>query len=274
MTSENTLADLRGMAARMRRTILDTAVNAGARSAHMGGALSMVDILATLYGAVMKYRANEPEWPGRDRFILSKGHACLGYYAALSELGVFPAADLMTFEQTGGYLWGHPVINRARGIEFSNGSLGMGLSLGIGVALAARKRGDDTRVFVVLGDGECNEGSVWEAAMAATHFGLSNLTAIIDRNGLQQTGTNDQIMRTGDMAQKWAGFGWDTIEVDGHDVGQLLPALTRRSNGPTAIVARTVKGKGVSFMENNNDWHHNVLTRAQYDSAVAELAAP
>lgn len=263
------------MARRMRRLALEMAVNAGAKSAHVGGGLSMIDITATLYGAVMRYRADDPHWPERDRFILSKGHGVLGYYTALADLGLISPDDLASFECTGSYLLGHPVMNRDHGIEFSTGSLGMGLSLGIGVALAARKKSADFRVFVVLGDGECNEGSVWEAALAAPHFGLDNLTMIVDRNRWQQTGTNDTIMATGDMAAKWAAFGWDSVEVDGHHIGQLLDALEgeRLPGKPRAIIAHTIKGKGLAIAENNNDWHHNVLTRAQYETALAEMDA-
>jgi len=274
-TRDQTIAHVRGFARRMRRRALDVALAAGGKAAHLGGGLSYVDIAACLYGSVMRYRPAEPEWPERDRFILSKGHGVLGYYTALAELGLIPADDLAKFETTGSYLLGHPTKNRARGVEFSTGSLGMGLGLGIGVALAGRKRGADFRVFVVMGDGECNEGSVWEGAMSAPHFGLDRLTVIIDRNGLQQTGTNDTIMKTGDMAAKWAAFGWDVTEIDGHDHGQILDVLTQpvEAGRPRAIVAHTIKGKGVSFMENANEWHHNVLTQAQYDTAIAELEA-
>ncbi len=267
------VADIEAMAKRMRKTALDIALEAGGKSSHLGGALSIIDITATLYGAVMKLDPKNPDWPDRDRFILSKGHGVLGYYTALSEAGFISRDDLMTFESTGSYLLGHPVINRPKGIEFSNGSLGMGLSLGIGVALSGRRRNQDFRVFVVMGDGECNEGSVWEAAMAAAHFGLTNLVAIVDRNNLQQTGTNAEIMSIGDAAAKFAAFGWRVLELDGHDAGALYDALSTRNESPQplAIVAHTVKGKGFSFAENNNDWHHAVLTRSQYDTAIEEL---
>lgn len=273
-TRDKAIGHIRRMALNMRRTALEIAVEAGARASHLGGGLSLIDITATLYGAVMKYDPANPEWPDRDRFILSKGHGVLGYYTALAEIGVIARAELASFERTGSRLLGHPVINRSMGIEFSNGSLGMGLSLGIGVALAGRRRAQDFRVFVAMGDGECNEGSVWEAAMSAAHFRLNNLVAIIDRNGLQQTGAGANIMNLGDMAAKWAAFGWRTVEVDGHDVGQLYDALQPGpgDDRPTAIIAHTTKGKGVSFTENNNDWHHNVLTRAQFETAMAELS--
>lgn len=270
-----TLAKITGMAKSMRKKALDIALEAGAKSSHLGGGLSMMEITATLYGAVMRHAPGNPEWEDRDRFILSKGHGVLGYYTALSEIGLLSQEDLMSFEKTGSFLLGHPVMNRARGIDFSTGSLGMGLGLGIGVALAGRKRAKDYRVFVLMGDGECNEGSVWEGALSGAHLGLDRLTVIVDRNCLQQTGSNDQILKTGDMASKWASFGWNAVDVDGHDVGQLYDALTAapEAGKPTAIIAHTVKGKGFSFTENNNDWHHNVLTRSQYDLALEELNA-
>lgn len=270
---EAALMEIPAMARRMRRRALDMALAAGSKAAHLGGALSMMEITATLFGAVMRYQPELPQWEERDRFILSKGHAVLAHYAALAEIGVLGDDELECFECTGSPLLGHPVIDRARGIEFSTGSLGMGLSLGIGVALAARIRARNFRVFVILGDGECNEGSVWEAAIAAPHFGLDHLTAIIDRNGLQQTGSNDAILHTGDMATKWASFGWDAVDVNGHDVGALYDALTAPRTRPRAIIAHTIKGKGVAFAENNNDWHHAILTRAQHESACADLEA-
>jgi transketolase len=246
---------------------------AGADSSHFGGGLSIIEITATLYGAIMRYDNNNPEWSERDRFILSKGHGVLGYYTALVEAGFIPVEDLMTFEKSESYLLGHPVINRKKGIEFSNGSLGMGLSLGIGVALAGKRKKNKHNVYVVMGDGECNEGSVWEAAMAASQFKLDNLVGIIDKNNFQQTGANSDIMSVGDLTAKWSSFGWDVIEVDGHNVSELYDAFTREksSEKPVAIVARTVKGKGFSFSENDNEWHHKVLTNKQHQIAITEL---
>jgi transketolase len=258
-----TVREIERRATRMRRSILDMALAAGASSAHLGGALSMVEIAATLFGAVMKYDPRNPRWPERDRFILSKGHACLGYYAALADAGFLEPDDLATFEKTGSCLPGHPVINREKGIEFSTGSLGMGLSLGIGVALAAQRRRSGLTVYVVMGDGECNEGSVWEAAMAAAQFALENIVA----------GTSVDIMNIGDAGAKWRSFGWEVTEVDGHSPAALLEAFSapRPPGRPSAVIAHTVKGKGCAFAEHNNDWHHAVLTRAQYDIAVAGL---
>ena len=190
---------IEAMAKRMRKKVLDMALAAGASSSHFGGGLSIVDITATLYGAIMKLDPKNPKWENRDRFILSKGHGVLGYYTALSEIGYISEKDLKTFEKDGTYLFGHPVMNRSKGIEFSNGSLGMGLSLGIGVALAGKRKNIDFKVYVLMGDGECNEGSVWEAAMAAPQYKLKNLVAILDRNNMQQTGTNSEIMSVGDL---------------------------------------------------------------------------
>jgi transketolase len=270
---EEIIMEIEEMAGRMRKNALDMALAAGASSSHFGSGLSIIEITATLYGAIMRYDRKDPEWSERDRFILSKGHGVLGYYTALAEAGYVPVEDLATFEKTGSCLVGHPVINRGKGIEFSNGSLGMGLSLGIGVAIAGRRRDSSYRVYVLMGDGECNEGSVWEAAMAAAHFKLDNLVAVIDRNNFQLGGANSEVMSVGDLGAKWRSFGWDTLEVGGHNIGELYDAFIRPNapDRPYAVIARTVKGKGVSFAENNNAWHHAPLSRAQYDVAIGEL---
>jgi len=270
---EQDIEHITAMAARMRRHILDMALEAGAHSSHFGGGLSVVDITATLFGAIMNIKPDNPEWDGRDRFILSKGHGCLGYYTALHEAGYLSHDELMTFEKTDSFLYGHPVMNRAKGIEFSSGSLGMGMSLGTGVAIAAKRRGQDHRCFVIIGDGESNEGSNWEAAMAAPHHKLDNLVIILDRNRHQQTGSNAEILDVGDAGEKFRAFGWHVEEIDGHDTGALYDMLSaRRSDGkPLAVVANTIKGKGFSFSEDDNSWHHKILTKAQYEAAIVEL---
>jgi len=261
------------MAARMRRHILDMALEAGAHSSHFGGGLSVVDITATLFGAVMNIKPDEPEWDRRDRFILSKGHGCLGYYTALHEAGYITHDELLTFEKSDSFLYGHPVMKREKGIEFSSGSLGMGMSLGTGVAVAAKRRGQDHRCFVIIGDGESNEGSNWEAAMAAPHHKLDNLIVILDRNRHQQTGSNAEIMDVGDAGAKFRAFGWHVEKIDGHDASALYDTLsTRRTDGiPLAVIANTIKGKGFSFSEDDNSWHHKVLTKNQYEAALDEL---
>ena len=256
----------------LRKNILEMAYSAGASSSHFGGALSIVEIVSTLFSYKMRIN-KDPNWDQRDRFILSKGHACLAYYAALCEVGYIPKEELKTFEKDDSNLLGHPVINKKLGIDFSNGSLGMGLSLGIGVSISLKKKKINNNVFVVLGDGECNEGSIWEAAMAASNFKLDNLYAIIDKNNFQQTGSNQDIMNTDSLKDKWSSFGWDTVSLNGHDVDELYEYfnVAQDSKKPRAIIANTIKGKGFSFSENNNDWHHAVLTKSLYEKALKEL---
>lgn len=267
------IVKLEQLADKMRKDALDLSLVAGAKAAHIGAGLSIIDILAVLYGQVMQYDVNHPEDENRDRFILSKGHGVIGYYAALAEAGFINKEEFATFEGNDSILLGHPVKNRNKGIEFTNGSLGMGLSLGIGVAIANRNKGRNNKVYVLMGDGECNEGSVWEAFMAAAQYRLENLVAIIDRNTLQLGGPTKEVMDIGNMPEKLESFGWDVRKIDGHDIGQILEAFTtpNKTGKPLAIVANTIKGKGFSFSENNNVWHHAVLSKKQYDLAIEEL---
>lgn len=264
---------IKNFSVEVKKNILEMAFAAGASSSHFGGALSIVEIISVLYSHKMKIDKSDPNSADRDRFILSKGHACLAYYAALCEVGFIKKKELKTFEKDDSNLLGHPVVNRKLGIDFSNGSLGMGLSLGIGVATAIKKNKKNNNVFVVLGDGECNEGSVWEAAMAAPNLNLENLYAIIDNNNFQQTGSNEEIMNTNSLFEKWASFGWHTIEVDGHDIEKFYKVIedVSKSSKPKAIIAKTIKGKGFSFSENNNEWHHAVLSKSLYEKAKKEL---
>jgi transketolase len=271
MNNNNEIKKIKDLAFNIRKNILTMSLSAGASSSHFGGSLSTVEILATLYESVLNFDAKKPLWENRDRFILSKGHACLGFYSALCEKGYFKKEDLNLFEKNDSYLLGHPEINKSKGIEFSNGSLGMGLSLGVGVAIAAKKKKKNFKIFVLIGDGECNEGSVWEASMSASHFKLDNLTAILDNNSLQQTGKNEEIMSSKNLAEKWRSFNWDVKEVDGHDIYQILNALKDVSKKPKLILAKTIKGKGFTFAENNNDWHHKIMTKSQYEAALREL---
>jgi transketolase len=261
------------MAKNMRRRILDMAYAAGSSGAHLGGALSMVELLAVLYGAVMKYDSQNPKWDERDRFILSKGHGGLALYAVLAEIGILTNEDINSFQKNDSYFTTHPIINREKGIEFSNGSLGMGLSLAVGVALAAKIKKQKHRIFVCLGDGECNEGSVWEASMAAAHFQLDNIVAIVDKNSLQAGGKTNEIMNNDQLEFKWRSFGWSVTDLDGHDIKQFFYAFNeyKRNGQPWMIISNTVKGKGFTFSENNVAWHHGVLSKSQYDAAIAEL---
>jgi len=267
-------AELRAMASRMRRTALAMTLGAGPHGAHVGPSMSIIEICAVLFGRVMRLDPLNPYWDERDRFLLSKGHGALGLYTALAEIGYLSSDELRAFETPEALLSGQPAMCVEKGIEISSGSLGLGLSIGIGVALAGRKAQRRYNTYVLMGDGECNEGTVWEAAMAASHFKLDRLTAIIDANGFQSDGSCRTIMDMGSHEAKWQSFGWETKSVDGHDVEALLDAFTsprREPNTPLAVIAATVKGKGVSFMENNIEWHHSRLSRAQYDSALQEL---
>ena len=267
------IKNVKDFAFEVKKNILEMAYVAEANSAHFGGALSIVEIISTLFAYQMKIDKNNPKWENRDRFILSKGHACLAYYAALSEIGYISKDELKTFEKNDSNLLGHPVINRDLGIDFSNGSLGMGLSLGIGVAISAKKKKKKFNVYVILGDGECDEGSVWEAAMAAPNLSLENLYVIIDKNNFQQTGSNKEIMNLRNLKDKWSSFGWSTDEIDGHNINALYDYFNKNNNigKPKALIANTIKGKGFTFSENNNDWHHAVLTKKLYEQALEEL---
>lgn len=260
------------MAKAMRHKILDISYSCNL-SAHLGGGLSMVELMAVLYGHVLQFEKSNPRWEGRDRFILSKGHGVLGYFSALLTAGLIDEATYQTFQTNGSDLIAHPVMNLDLGIESSNGSLGQGLSMGVGIALAAKKRQKDFRVYVYMGDGECNEGAVWEATMSAAQLELDNLTAIIDYNKLQSDGDARAIMDLADLAGKYRLFGWDVREIDGHDINQIVDAFDApcEVGKPRVLVAHTVKGKGITFMENNNEWHHNRLTKVNYELALAEL---
>ena len=271
--AEDQIKNIKNFAFQVRKNILEMAVAAGAGSAHFGGALSIAEIVSTLFAYQMKIDKNNPKSEERDRFILSKGHACLAYYAALCEVGYISNNELKTFEQNDTNLLGHPVINRNLGIDFSNGSLGMGLSLGIGVAISSKKKKKNFNVYVIVGDGECNEGSIWEGAMAAPNFKLDNLYVIIDKNNFQQTGSNKEIMNVGNLKDKWSSFGWYTVELDGHNIQELYNFFkeSKKIDKPKAIIANTIKGKGFSFSENNNDWHHSILSKSFYEKAIKEL---
>lgn len=227
---------------------------------HMGAAFSMTDIIATIYfGDVLKYDSQNPMWEGRDRFVLSKGHACYSLYATLAKAGYFAQEELKTAGKPGSRIGGHPKIYEVPGVEASTGALGHGLSFTIGMALAHKADGKANHFYVVLGDGECQEGSVWEAALSAPTLGLDNLTVIVDHNKLQAMDTLESIVGMQPFADKWKTFGWNVIEIDGHDVEQIYDALMVRKEGvPTVVIAHTIKGKGVSFMEGMPIWHYRM----------------
>jgi transketolase len=243
---------------------------------HLGGSSSMAEIAACLYFHAMRFDPQNLKNPDRDRFLLSKGHCVLIQYAALAELGVIPRAELKKVKTLEGCLQGHPDMDRTPGIEAVTGSLGMGLSLGLGLALGFRLDRRSSRVYVVMGDGELSEGQIWEAAMAAAAFKVDNLTGIVDLNRIQATGPTREILDIPDITRKWAAFGWEVVNIDGHDVGQILAALDtaqKTKARPAVIVAETVKGKGFSFAENNAAFHNGALTADQYRQALSELEA-
>lgn len=268
------IAALEKKAREIRRHIIRMVGTAG--SGHPGGSLSAADIVTALYFAVMRLDPARPDWPDRDRFVLSKGHAAPVLYAALAERGYFPVDELGTLRKLGSRLQGHPDMKKLPGVEMSTGSLGQGLSAANGMALAAKLDGKDYRVYVLLGDGEIQEGQVWEAAMAAAHYKLDNVTVIVDFNGYQIDGPVTEVMNPEPIAAKWWAFGWRVLEIDGHDMRAILTALNeaRATEGrPTVIVARTVKGKGVSFMEGQVDWHGKAPKEDQVRAALAELGS-
>jgi transketolase len=266
-------AELKEMAKKLRRHVITMIATAG--SGHPGGSLSAADIITALYFKVLHHNPENPQWSDRDRFILSKGHAAPILYAALAETGYFPVAELATLRKLDSRLQGHADRNFTPGVEMSAGSLGMGLSFAIGVALAARLDSKTYRTYVLLSDGECEEGQTWEAALSAAHFKLDNLITIVDYNGMQLSGWTRDIMNLEPFIQKWQAFGWHTIDIDGHDFDKILPACRgaeKIKGKPTIIVARTIKGKGVSFMENNVAFHGKAPTWEEAERALKELA--
>ncbi len=269
----NEIGNLREKARILRRNVVSMVGKAG--SGHPGGSLSAADLMASLYFWEMKYDAQDPGWDQRDRFVLSKGHAAPVLYAALAEAGFFPEEQLGTLRQLGSPLQGHPDMRKVPGVEASTGSLGQGFGWAIGMALAAKLDGSDSRVYVMLGDGEMEEGIVWEGIMAAKHYHLDNLLAIVDNNGMQIDGPLSDVMSVEPLAPKLREFGWHVQEIDGHDLESILAAFNeaRQIKGqPCVIVARTVKGKGCSFMENQVEWHGKAPTTEQTEQALGELA--
>ncbi len=257
---------------RMRRDCLLMAEAAGSTGLHFGGSLSLIEIVATLYLDVMNISKDKMNDPLRDRLILSKGHGVPAVYAALHQMGVISEEELSTFKTDDTRLYGHPCMNPELGIEMSSGSLGQGLSQGVGMALALRHQNNDSsRVFVILGDGECDEGSVWEAAMSAAKFRLNNLVAVVDRNQIQYDGETETVMPLQQFEDKWHSFEWDVLTIDGHDLVQCHEAFSARSEKPLVVIANTIKGKGISFMEGVPTWHHATMNKAQREQAWEEL---
>lgn len=262
---------LKEKARALRKEILDVIYNAG--SGHPGGSLSCLEILMSLYLAKMNHKPDNPQWQQRDRFIMSKGHACSALYAVLAECGYFPKEDIRTFRKLGSVFQGHAYAG-VPGVELSTGSLGQGLSVAGGIALAGRLRKAGFSVFCLLGDGEIQEGQVWEAAMTAAHHRLDNLCAIVDYNGVQQNGYVSEIKNEEPLLDKWMDFGWHSLEVDGHNFTELFDALDefgKTKEKPTLIKAKTVKGKGVSFMENQSHWHGKAPNKQEFEAALKEL---
>jgi transketolase len=282
--SEELIKDLSAKAQASRIHVLKMVYNA--QSGHIGGAFSCAEIIAALYFHHLRLDPSRPDWPERDRLLFSKGHACAMLYAALAQRGFFPVEELMTFRQLDSRLQGHPDCAKTPGVEVCAGALGHGVAVGVGMALALKMggkpssfsapsaRASTARVYVVLGDGEINAGVIWEGAMAAAKYRLGNLTAILDYNGIQQTGATADVMPTEPIADKWQAFGWHVQEIHGHNVGQVLDALDRADEvhaRPSIIIARTTKGKGVSFMEYDHRWHGMAPNPEQYAKALAEL---
>lgn len=245
-----------------------------AGSGHPGGSLSVMDIITALYFHEMKVDPKNPHDKDRDRFVLSKGHAAPALYAVLAERGFFPKEEVMTLRQIGSNFQGHPNMNKVPGVDMSTGSLGQGLSVCVGMALAARLDGRSSRIYTVMGDGEIQEGMVWEAAMSAAHYKLDNITAFLDWNGLQIDGKNENVMTVTPVDEKFKGFSWNVLKIDGHDMKAIVDALeeAKKCKGkPTIIIAKTIKGKGVSFMENQAGWHGKATNQEEFQQAMKEL---
>jgi transketolase len=272
--SPQALDTLKAKALQIRSSIL-TMVHE-ANSGHIGGSFSAADLVVGLYYEIMRHDPTNPAWPERDRFILSKGHCAPVIYAVLADCGYFPKEDLARFRRPGSHLQGHPYQPKTPGIEASTGTLGLGLSTALGMALGAKLRNQSHFYYVLCGDGELQEGQIWEAALFGNKYKLDNVIAFVDRNYLQTDGNTEDVMPLDPLVDKWRAFGWNASEIDGHDFGQIFEAVERARNGqgkPTMIVANTIKGKGVSFMENQAEWHSGPPTVEQYTRALEELHA-
>ncbi len=269
--SEDNVSRLRDMSRRMRKMALDMALSAGPKGAHIGGGFSAMEIMAVLYGEVLRIDPKNPVKQERDRLLISKNHCTIAHFPALVEKGYIKEEELSSYTVNGSRLIGYP-YDPEIGLEYSGGSLGMAISVGVGQAISAKKKGLDYNVFVLMGDGELNEGSIWEAFMSAKQFALNNLIVLIDRNHLCYDGTTEEVMQLGDLSAKMRSFGFNTIDCNGHDIADLLRAFDSLSDKePNAIICDTVKGKGLSFAENRPEWHQKAITQEQYDLALADL---
>ena len=260
MLNSKEMNKLEALSRKARHLMVETLICAGC--GHPGGAFSSIDMLVALYFFILRIKAGNPQWQNRDRFILSKGHSSVGLYTVLHLKGFMDLKTLLKFRKNGSILSGHPDMHKVTGVEMSTGSLGHGLSVGVGLAIAAKMDRKKHRIFVMMGDGETQEGSIWEAAMSASHFGLDNLIGIIDRNMIQIDGFTEDIMALEPYASKWKSFGWEVKEIDGHNMKEIVSVLKNvpfKKNKPSLVIANTVKGKGISFMENNPEWHGKAL---------------
>lgn len=254
----------------IRKDVIRMTHAAGAQGAHIGGSLSMCEIMATLYHGVLHYDAKNPMDDERDRFILSKGHGAIALYAALKSIGLMTEEELLSYKHDGSIITAHPTFLPEKGMEFASGSLGQGLSIGTGVAIALKKKEKRNKVYVLVGDGECDEGSIWEAAAFAAHYKLDNLVCIVDRNHLQYDGATADVLDMESLVQKFVAFGWDAEEIDGHDCDAVAVSLRMKHDKPFALICSTIKGKGVSFAENNYKWHNASLNENQFVQAMEE----
>ena len=269
--SKENISRLRDMSIRMRRMALDMALSAGPKGAHIGGGFSAMEIMAVLYGEVLRLDPQKALDPERDRLLISKNHCTIAHFPALVEKGFIKEEELVSYTVDGSRLIGYP-YDPGIGLEYSGGSLGMAISVGVGQAISAKKKDLGYKVYVLMGDGELNEGSVWEALMSAKHFSLDNLIVLIDRNHLCYDGATEEVMRLGDLSAKMVSFGFCTMECNGHDIEDLLRAFDSLSDqGPNAIICDTVKGKGLSFAENKPEWHQKAISQEEYDTALADL---
>lgn len=265
--------NLEKMSGSIRKRCIELAYMSGNNAAHLGPGLSLVEIFTALYGNILNINKKNYLSDKRDRLILSKEHGVLSYYAALEYIDLIKEADLNSFMSSHSEFLGHPVMNRKKGIEFTSGSLGMGLSLGIGVAMGSKRKKNDSKIYVILGDGECNEGSIWEGIMSASMLKLDNLVVIIDRNGYQLGGRTDETLKMGDLVEKFKVFDWNAESCNGHNIDEIVSKLNSypKNGKPFALIANTTKGKGLSFTENRVEWHHSVLTDKLYQQAIQEL---